>query len=250
MENSNALRLGTIWLALCAVLLFSSPCVGQPAQPGKIEYNTDRPGMDFKSIDFEGWPYGDCGRRCQEDPRCQAWTSCLDRQSETSRCYLKSGVPPKVGNQDCHSGAKNPEITKPGSRSASSFRLLRDASTCNTLAGFVTASPLPTTGVGWDYNVQLQATGGVPPVRFLTPYLDPATGVQEALSCNSGGPTSGPAYYSGKMMVDGLTLTCDGRIIGQPKAPGYFTVSIVATDQCVSPQKVEKTFVLEVKGPS
>jgi hypothetical protein len=29
MEHGTALRLGTIWLALCAVLLFGSPCVAQ-----------------------------------------------------------------------------------------------------------------------------------------------------------------------------------------------------------------------------
>jgi hypothetical protein len=93
--------------------------------------------------------------------------------------------------------------------------------------------------------------GGAAPVKFLTPYFDQATGAQKALSCSSGGSSpSGPAYYPGKMMVEGLTLNCDGRITGQPKAPGYFTITIVATDSCALPQKIEKNFVLRVKGPS
>jgi hypothetical protein len=71
------------------------------------------------------------------------------------------------------------------------------------------------------------------------------------LSCNSGGPYSGPpSYFPGKLIVDGLTLACDGRITGQPKSAGYFTVSITVTDKCRIPQQVEKTFVLQVKGPS
>jgi hypothetical protein len=97
---------------------------------------------------------------------------------------------------------------------------LKEASKCPKLTEFVTASPLPESGVGWDYKVQLQATGGAAPVKFLTPYFDRATGVQTALSCSSGGSSpSGPAYYPGQMMVEGLTLNCDGRITGQPKAP-------------------------------
>jgi hypothetical protein len=136
-------------------------------------------------------------------------------------------------------------------RSAGRFLLADRAAGCEKLTGFVTASPLPATGVGWDYNVQLQATGGAAPIKFLTPYFDPATGVQKALSCSPDGvPKPGQAYYSGKMMVEGLTLTCDGRIVGQPKAPGYFTVTIVAADSCVSTQKIEKKFVLQVNGPS
>jgi len=269
--SDTAASLRVRWKGAPAAL--GPSALGPPAPPAVQPFFTsigiDLPGRDIRRFETDGLN-DECWRACAAEPGCKAYTWVKPGvQGPKAVCWLKSSVPARVPNSNCVSGwlkegtpapgptqsaaptdERDPKIVKPGSRGASSFRLLRDASTCNTLAGFVTASPLPTTGVGWDYNVQLQATGGVPPVRFLTPYLDPATGVQEALSCNSGGPTSGPAYYSGKMMVDGLTLTCDGRIIGQPKAPGYFTVSIVATDQCVSPQKVEKTFVLEVKGPS
>lgn len=246
MEQTQTLRRGSLWVALCVIWLFGAVC---DAQPTTYEANTDLPGMDYKVIEYDGWCVHSCGSVCKAEPKCQAWTCCLDFQKQTSRCHLKSGIPVAVRNTYCASGWIG--TTKQGRSTGTSRFLLTDrAAGCDKLVDFVTTSPLPTTGVGWDYKVQLQATGGVPPVTFLTPYFDRDTGKQTALSCNSGGSTSGPAYYSGKTMVDGLTLTCDGRIIGQPKAPGYFTISIIATDNCVSPQKIEKQFVLEVKGPS
>jgi len=246
MEEMNALGRRSIWVALCAFMLVSSPCLGQP---GTWESSTDRPGMDYRIIDYDQWYVDSCRAECKADPKCMAYTSCLDSAKQTSRCYLKSGVPPSVRSELCVSGIIKPVVEGLG-RSAASSLLALKASSCARLEGFVTPSPLPTTGVGWDYTVQLQATGGVRPVSFLTPYLDPQTGVQRALSCSSSGSTSGPLYYPGKMMVDGLTLTCDGRITGQPKAPGYYAVRVVVQDSCVIPQQVEKKFVLEVKGPS
>jgi hypothetical protein len=116
------------------------------------------------------------------------------------------------------------------------------------LLAFVTTSPLHSTGAGWDYKVQLQASGGSPPIKFLTPYYDPATGAQKALSCSPPNPMPTSLYYPGKMMVDGLTLTCDGIILGQPKAGGRHAVTIVATDACpLRAQRIEHTFILEVK---
>lgn len=151
----------------------------------------------------------------------------------------------------CFSGLRLPDTGTAKGFAEGMLDALKASSKCPRLTEFVTASPFPESGVGWDYNVQLQAVGGAAPVKFLTPYFDQAAGAQKALSCSSGGPApSGPAYYPGKMMVEGLTLNCDGRITVQPKAPGYFTVTIVATDSCVLPQKIEKNFVLRVKGPS
>ena len=250
MENNNPSRLSAVWFALCAVLLSGSPCVAQLGVEGRDwDRDMDRPGMDYKRIDGQ-WNPDACHWACQWDPACKAWTSCLT-SPQTGSCWLKHGVPPKVRKGMCFSGLRLPEEGTVKAPVGGVLGALKEASKCPKLTEFVTASPLPESGVGWDYKVQLQATGGAAPVKFLTPYFERATGVQTALSCSSGGSSpSGPAYYPGQMMVEGLTLNCDGRITGQPKAPGYFTVTIVATDSCALAQKIEKNFVLQVKGPS
>ena len=269
--SDSAASLRVRWKGAPAALGPPAPSAVQPSVTA-IGYNL--PGRDIRAFETDGLN-DECWRACTAEPGCKAYTWVKPGvQGPKAVCWLKSSVPARVANSDCVSGwvkespptlgptptqaaapttppaAQERELAGLGRGAAGAFLTLKEAATCPKLAGFVTTSPLPTTGVGWDYNVQLQASGGVPSLTFLTPFFDPATGQQKALSCNSGGPTSGPAYYSGKMMVDGLTLTCDGRIIGQPKAPGYFSVSITVKDKCAFPQQIEKKFVLEVKGPS
>jgi len=117
---------------------------------------------------------------------------------------------------------------------------------------FATSSPLPSSSVGWDYKVQLQASGGVPPIKFSTIYAGPTGAPQPSCSpANvSPGPNAGSVYYPGIMTVAGLTLSCEGIIFGQPKTVGYYQVTITATDSCsAGAQRVSKNFVIEVKGP-
>lgn len=107
-------------------------------------------------------------------------------------------------------------------------------SACPKLA-FVTSSPLPSTGLGWDYKCQLQALGGYPPVRFYAIVTKP-TGKDEPSPDTS---------------VDGLTITPSGLIQGQPEEAGYHMIRIAVQDSCPSGiQVIEKKFALEVKGPS
>jgi len=105
---------------------------------------------------------------------------------------------------------------------------------CSKLA-FVTSSPLPSTGLRWDYKCQLQASGGYPPVRFSAYFKDDATHMESL----------GP-YTS----VRGLAITPSGLIQGQPEEAGYHTIHVVVQDSCPSGvQRIEKKFALEVKGP-
>lgn len=101
---------------------------------------------------------------------------------------------------------------------------------------FVTSSPLPSTGLGWDYKCQLQASGGYPPIYFRAYFMDPATH-QESIG----------QYVS----VRGLAITPSGLIQGQPEEAGYHMIRIAVQDSCPSGvQRVEKKFALEVKGPT
>jgi hypothetical protein len=104
---------------------------------------------------------------------------------------------------------------------------------CPKLA-FVTTSPLPSTSLGWDYKVQLEISGGYPPVRFRAYFTDDSR--VETL---------------GQYVLRGLPITPSGLIQGQADVPGYHIIRIVAEDSCPSGvQRVEKKFVLEVKGPT
>ena len=106
---------------------------------------------------------------------------------------------------------------------------------CPKLA-FVTSSPLPSTGLGWDYKCQLQASGGYPPVRFYAIVTKDDQGEDVPSLATS---------------VRGLTITPSGLIQGQPEEAGYHMIRIAVQDSCPSGvQRVEKKFALEVKGPT
>jgi hypothetical protein len=132
---------------------------------------------------------------------------------------------------------------------------------CKPLA-FVTTSPLPETGMGYDYKDQLEASGGIPPVLFWTPYIDekgakywfpgfPGYKKDNELWVDQNGmPHAGHIiWYKG--FIRGLSLTASGLIQGQALDPGYYTVHIFVKDSCPSGvQQIEKDFILNVTGPS
>ena len=101
--------------------------------------------------------------------------------------------------------------------------------------GFVTPSPLPSTGLGWDYKCQIQASGGFPPLIFCSM----AVGFQ------------GIELPSLDIGIPGLKITTSGLIQGQPEQAGYYVIRILLRDSCPSGvQRIEKKFALEVKGPT
>lgn len=110
----------------------------------------------------------------------------------------------------------------------------RDAKGACPKLAFVTSSPLPSTGLGWDYKCRLQISGGHEPVGFYAVVNE--KGFDEA------GPETG---------VPGLKITSSGLIQGQPEKAGYYIIRIKVQDSCPSGiQSVEKKFALEVKGPT
>jgi PAN domain-containing protein len=242
MGKMRILRLGSRFVVLFSMILLLSAHFAQA-----MEFETDRPGMDYRSFDLTSPDPGKCEYTCYlENWKCRAWTYVEPGvQGPQARCWLKSGVPAAVKNTHCRSGI-----------SVSGISDQTMGATCNKF-DFVTISPLPSTGVGWDYKYQLQVSGGYAPYHFLTPYYDRNTGVQKALSCLPSADVPSikyhdkSPYYSGRMMVPGLTLTCDGLVVGQPTAAGNYTVTIIAYDNCpLITKKLEHKFVLEIKGPS
>jgi len=76
--------------------------------PSGMEFDTDRPGMDYANFDL---PYADpklCMEACNKDPRCKAWTYVKPNtiQGPRPRCWLKHSVPPPKRHYCCISGVK------------------------------------------------------------------------------------------------------------------------------------------------
>ncbi len=104
----NRKRPKLLWIAatiLLAVLVFSAP--GQ-AQKYGLEWDTDRPGLDYHSMDLPSPDPNLCLRECYYDPQCQAWTYVKPNtiQGPYPRCWLKYAVPPPQLNSCCVSGVK------------------------------------------------------------------------------------------------------------------------------------------------
>jgi hypothetical protein len=72
-----------------------------------MEYDTDRPGMDYKNFDLPSPDPNLCINACTGDPQCKAFTYVKPGiQGPEARCWLKSGVPASVNSPCCVSGVK------------------------------------------------------------------------------------------------------------------------------------------------
>lgn len=72
-----------------------------------LEYDTDRPGMDYRSFDLPAADPKLCQNECAGDPNCRAFTYVRPGvQGPKARCWLKSNVPAAVNNPCCVSGLK------------------------------------------------------------------------------------------------------------------------------------------------
>jgi hypothetical protein len=131
---------------------------------------------------------------------------------------------------------------------------------CKPLA-FVTTSPLPETGVGYDYKYQLGVSGGTPPILFWTPYVNEKgapmpPGFQGYIKSDEVWTDDKGMQHNGRIIwykgfAEGLTLSHSGLIQGQPLKAGYHNVHIIVKDSCPSGvQQIEKDFILNVTGPS
>ncbi len=72
-----------------------------------MEWNWDRPGMNYNNFDLPYDNPGLCQSECQRDPRCRAWTYVKPGfQGPSPRCWLKGTVPPARKDPCCVSGTK------------------------------------------------------------------------------------------------------------------------------------------------
>lgn len=98
------------WLlaAICAFGMPGFPTSGLISSAYAYEANTDRPGGDYRNFEIgkKLMNYIDpCERACSSEAQCKAWTVVKPGiQGVNARCWLKSVVPPAVGNACCSSG--------------------------------------------------------------------------------------------------------------------------------------------------
>jgi hypothetical protein len=72
-----------------------------------FERDTDRPGMDYRSIELPSSDWHLCQAECDADARCRAWTFVKPgHQGRNARCWLKTGVPEPRPGDCCVSGVK------------------------------------------------------------------------------------------------------------------------------------------------
>lgn len=73
-----------------------------------MEYNTDRPGGDYRKVSKKKIDAKYCQTICMSDSRCKAWTYVKPNklQGEEAQCWLKDSVPRKIQNSRCVSGVK------------------------------------------------------------------------------------------------------------------------------------------------
>ena len=72
-----------------------------------MEYETDRPGANYRSFDLPEALCELCQAECARDVKCKAYT-CVKPTEEGSaaRCFLKSRVPNRMPSSRCVSGVK------------------------------------------------------------------------------------------------------------------------------------------------
>jgi len=85
--------------AIIGVVLLSAPA--NAARDG----STDRPGLDYKTIELSAPNPDLCENACKKDGKCRAWTySWPGAKGPKAMCALKTGVPPKRSDTCCISG--------------------------------------------------------------------------------------------------------------------------------------------------
>ena len=82
--------------------------VDAPRQMGPMEWNTDRPGKDYKNFDLPSDDPQLCLNACNGEAQCKAWTYVKPNTTQgfPPRCWLKNDVPNPVSNTCCVSGVK------------------------------------------------------------------------------------------------------------------------------------------------
>jgi len=73
-----------------------------------MDWNTDRPGLDYQNLDLSKDDPKTCQAVCENDPQCKAWTYVKPNtiQGPQPCCWLKHTIPPPQQNTCCVSGTK------------------------------------------------------------------------------------------------------------------------------------------------
>lgn len=91
-----------LWIPLCIALVWASVALAQG-----IEFETDRPGSDYKKIELDTADYVQCHVACRDDSACLAWTYVKSGpKTPKPLCFLKNAVPTAVKSDCCTSGVK------------------------------------------------------------------------------------------------------------------------------------------------
>lgn len=91
---------------LLSFIFLSVICTASPALA--MDFNTDRPGLDFENFDLPAANAYLCEDKCASDPKCKAWTYVKPNtiQGPNPICWLKYAVPKPKPNNCCISGVK------------------------------------------------------------------------------------------------------------------------------------------------
>ena len=92
------------WLRPFLTAVFGVVLLSVPANAAR-DGSTDRPGLDFKTIELSAPNPDLCENACKKDSKCRAWTySWPGAKGPKAMCALKTGVPPKRADTCCISG--------------------------------------------------------------------------------------------------------------------------------------------------
>ena len=108
-------KIFTLKVVILILLLLSLSCPWASAdrRSGDMEFDTDRPGMDFRNFDLQRANPELCMAACTEERNCKAWTYVKPGvQGPSARCWLKNSVPPATRSDCCVSGVKNRQVSR------------------------------------------------------------------------------------------------------------------------------------------
>ena len=120
--------------AVFGIIFLSTPALA--ARDG----STDRPGLDYKTIELSAPNPDLCETACKKEDQCRAWTySWPGAKGPKAMCALKTGVPPKRSDTCCISGVLS--TSSPVTRTEDPAPAPKRAPVAEKPA--VTATPLP-----------------------------------------------------------------------------------------------------------
>jgi len=98
MQNSQ------FWLRPFLAAIIGMVFLSAPANAAR-DGSTDRPGLDYKTIELSAPNPDLCKNACKKEGQCRAWTySWPGAKGPKAMCGLKTGVPPKRSDTCCISG--------------------------------------------------------------------------------------------------------------------------------------------------